>query len=182
MPKIISSRDKGLVQSTGRGFAVSDLDADVTAYRVHQEKISVSTGDAGDVAGLAAYKLPAGSVILSLACTTTAIATNLGDGAGLVAVHVHSASRAFDLSVQGSEIAGAGVATATNVLGTDRDLDLSAAGVGLHDTIVGSGPYQPADTEETFISIASQSDLSTMTGSPEVLVTVTYVGRAPIAV
>ena len=55
MPKIISSRDKGLVQSTGRGFAIGDLNADSTQYRVHQEKIAVSTGDAGDVAGLAAY-------------------------------------------------------------------------------------------------------------------------------
>lgn len=182
MPKIISSRDKGLVQSTGRGFAVSDLDSDVTAYRVHQEKISVGTGDAGDVAGIAAFKLPAGSVIHTVSLTTTAIATNLADGAGAVALFVHSQAGVFDAAVGGTEIAGAGVATATNVLGTDRDLDLSAAGVGLHDSIVGSGPFQPAEAAEIFFAVSSQSDLSTMTGSPEVLLTVVYVGRAPIAV
>ena len=182
MPKIISSRDKGLVQSAGRGFAISDLDADVTAYRIHQEKISVSTGDANDVAGLAAFKLPVGSVIHTVSLTTTAKATNLADGAGLVALNVHSASVAFDTAAQGTEIAGAGVATAANVLGTDRDLDISNGGPGLHDTIVGSGPFQPADNAETFFAVVSQSDLSTMTGSPEVLLTVVYVGRAPIAV
>lgn len=182
MPQVKSSRDKGLIQSSGRGFAVLDKDTDVSAYRVHQEKISIGTGDSGDVAGVAAFKLPAGSAILQVTCTVTALASNLADDAGNLAVHVHNAAVAFDSAAGGTEIAGAGTTTATNVLGTDRDLDIAAAGSGLHDTIVGEGPFQPVLGDEIFLSIAAQDDLSGMTGSPEVLLTVVYVGRAPIAV
>jgi hypothetical protein len=179
MPKIISSRDKGLVQSSGRGFAISDLDADLTAYRVHQEKIIVGAGDDDDVAALAAYKLPAGSVIHSVSLTVTKAGETLASAP--VAVEVHNESVAFDDASAGVEIAGADIATATNVLGTDRDLDVGSEAT-LHDSIIGEAVYQPVEGDETFLSICAKADLSTLTGSPTVLLTVIYTGRAPIAV
>ena len=180
MPKIIASRDKGLVQSTGRGFAIGDLHADVTAYRVHQEKIVVAAASHdNDVVALAAYKLPAGCVIHSVSLTVTTLGGTLGTAP--VAVEVHSASVAFDAGSAGVEIAGADIATATNVLGTDRDLGVGTSGT-LHDTIVGEAVYQPAVDAEVFLSIAAKADLSTITGSPTVLLTVVYTGRAPVAV
>ena len=179
MPKIEVSRDKGLVQRTGRGFAIGDLDADVTAYRVHQEKIVVGAGDDNDVAALAAYKLPSGSVIHSVSLKVTKEGVTLASAP--VAVEVHNASVAFDAASAGVEIAGADIATATNVLGTDRDLDVGT-GATLHDSIVGEAVYQPAEGDETFLSIAAKADLSTLTGTPTVLLTVVYTGRAPIAV
>jgi len=179
MPQIISSRDKGLVQSSGRGFAISDLDADLTAYRVHQEKIIVGAGDDDDVAALAAYKLPAGSVIHSVSLTVTKKGETLANAP--VAVEVHNSSVAFDDASAGVEIAGADIATATNVLGADRDLDVGTAAT-LHDSIIGEAVYQPAAGDETFLSICAKADLSNLTGSPTVLLTVIYTGRAPIAV
>lgn len=179
MPKIISSRDKGLVQSTGRGFAVSDLDADLTAYRIHQEKIVVGSGDLNDVAALAAFKLPAGSVIHSVSLTLTKLGETLA--AAPVAVEVHNSSVAFDNASAGVEIAGGDIATATNVLGTERDLDVGTGGT-LHDSIIGEAVYQPAEGDEVFLSVTAKADLSTLTGTPTVLLTVIYTGRAPVAV
>ena len=179
MPKIEVSRDKGLNQSAGRGLAVSDLSSDTVAYRVHQERIGVGAGDDNDVAGLAAYKLPAGSVIHQVSLTLLAKGLTLATAP--VAVEVHSASVAFDDASAGVEIAGADIATSTNVIGTARDLGVGTGGV-VSDSIVGTGAYQPAASAEIFLSVCAKADLSSITGSPEVLLTVIYTGRAPIAV
>jgi len=179
MPQAHVSRDKGLVQKSGRGFIVSDMDADSTAYRIHQEKIVVGAGDDNDVAALAAFKLAAGSVIHSVSLSLTALGGTLASAP--VAVEVHNASVAFDSASGGTEIAGADIATAANVLGTDRDLDVGTGGT-LHDSIIGEAVYQPAEGDETFLSVCAKADLSTLTGSPTVLLTVVFTGRAPIAV
>jgi hypothetical protein len=179
MPQVVSSRDKGLIQSAGRGFAIADLDADVSAYRVHQERIVVGAGDDDDVAALAAYKLPAGSVVHHASLTLLKKGETLA--AAPVALEFHSSSVAFDQASAGTEIAGADIAVADNILGTKRDLDVGTGG-SLEDSIVGMCPYQAVKGDEIFMSVAAKADLSTITGSPTVLLTVVYTGRAPIAV
>ena len=181
MPSINSSRDKGLVQSSGRGTSFTDLAADSVGYRIHQERITISATelDAGagddDALKVAAFKLPDGASVLfaSLALETA------GAGAGgTVMLSTHTAAASAGASA-GTEIAGAGAAGSIGA--TLRDLPIGTDGT-VGDAISTTLGFQTAAGQQTFFHVASTASTAAITSEVTLILTVGYVGKAPIEI
>jgi len=182
MPSINSSRDKGLVQSSGRGTSFTDLAADSVGLRIHQERITLSAvecdqGDGDNKAiKVAAYKLPDGASVLSASLSLLQAGGTDADAA--VQLMTHTAAVSANAST-GTEIAGAG---ATNSIGaTLRDLPIGTNGT-VGDTISTTLGFQTAAASQTFFHVASTVSSVAIDSEVILLLTVQYVGGAPIEI
>ena len=181
MPSINSSRDKGLVQSSGRGSSYTDLAADSVGYRIHVEKITMSAtemdqgnGDNKTIKG-AAYKLPDGASVLWASLGLETAGTG---GTGTVQLMTHTAVSSANGS-DGTEIAGAGAAGSIGA--TLRDLPVGTNGT-VGDAISTTLGFQTGAASETFFHVASTATCAGITSSVDLILCVGYVGKAPIEI
>ena len=184
MPSINSSRDKGLVQSSGRGSSFTDLAADSFGLRIHQEKITLTAAlcAAADTDGhgvaAAAYYLPAGSSILHASLTNIDGAGTGGTGAVTLGAKANAAV-ALGGASGATEIAGAG---ASAVKGSAIDLKIGTGGAA-GDTIVANLGFQGVAGQAVYLGVVASSDpVDDVTPAGDLLLTVVYVGGAPVEV
>ncbi len=162
MPKVVYSGNKGLVQETGSGFSfVTGTLTDKVGLHLYQEEVKLSAQALNKVIGNLSKSLPANSVIVQCAITTSVA------GTGVCSLKIHSSSLAIGANTAGTEIAGANVSGDVSI--PDANLDLTTVG----HTVATNTAFAVTTNVYPFIS----SKVGAVSGSPRVIVSILYAGK-----
>lgn len=177
MPKVQLSNTKGLFQKSGKGFEHIDSDS-TNSIGFHRwvETVDVTAQADDKVCARLGFYIPAQARISFAMIHGQELATSADAS---VALHVHSADIALAGAAAGTEIVGADEASNLSLPNTDLNI---GSGDVLYDQIsMGTLAKIDRSTAASYFQLSTKENMSGMTGTPKVTVIIEWYGRPAVA-